>query len=92
MLQGEFGNKLSINSSVYLGTDVGAFEVTVGGKLIHSALKLGHGKVECDEELDAILLYIEQELNKRRSVNVGPAAEVPREQADDGGASKATPP
>ena len=44
----------------------GAFEVTVGGKLIHSKLKLGHGKAQTEEELEAIVEYIEAELERRR--------------------------
>ena len=36
----------------------GAFEVTLGGKLIHSKLTMGHGKCQSDEELDNIINHI----------------------------------
>lgn len=36
----------------------GAFEVKVADKLIHSKLTMGHGKVQTEEELDAIIDYI----------------------------------
>ena len=52
----------------YSGPEKGAFEVMVGSKLIHSKLKNPkHGKVQTDEELDAILDYITEALDARRS-------------------------
>ena len=43
----------------------GAFEVTVGGKLIHSKLTMGHGKVQREEELESIVDAINAELRRR---------------------------
>lgn len=37
----------------------GAFEVSIGGKLIHSKLSMGHGKCQSDEELDNIINHIQ---------------------------------
>ena len=65
MLHGEFGNKIATSTAAYAGKEQGAFEVTVGGTLIHSKLKLGHGKVQSDEELDNILDYVSGALEKR---------------------------
>lgn len=56
----EFGDKVAVTSS--LG-EKGCFEVTVGGELIHSKSKLGHGKCNSDEELDAVLQKIQQKLD-----------------------------
>jgi len=48
---------------VYQGPERGAFEVTVNGDLVHSKLTIaGHGKVQTDEELDAIIEAIEKKL------------------------------
>lgn len=38
----------------------GAFEVAVGGKLVHSKLTMGHGKCQSDEELDNIIDNIQK--------------------------------
>lgn len=38
------------------GKAPGAFELTVGGKLVHSKLTIqGHGKCQTDQELDNII-------------------------------------
>lgn len=64
-LLGEFGQKLVIEIVAPPRGKPGAFEVTVDGKLIHSKLKLGHGKAETEEELDAIVDHISTELQGR---------------------------
>ena len=66
-LRGEFGNRIAIDAGpVERKGMTGAFEVTVGGRLIHSKLKMGHGKVQTEEELDKIVGYIQTELERRR--------------------------
>lgn len=62
-LHAEFGRRVAIQSEPYAGRDAGAFEVTMGGRLIHSALTLGHGRIESDEELDNIFAHIRRELD-----------------------------
>ena len=64
-LLGEFGPKLAVDIVAPPRGKAGAFEVTVDGKLVHSKLKLGHGKAETEEELDALLDHINAELRKR---------------------------
>ena len=64
-LLGEFGQKLAIEIVAPPRGKAGAFEVTVDGKLIHSKLKLGHGKAETEEELDALVDHINAELQGR---------------------------
>ena len=59
--------KRQIQSGQYQGKEKGAFEVYVDGTLTHSKLKLGHGKVQSDEELDNILDSINGALEKRRA-------------------------
>ena len=66
----EFKGKIAIQNGPYPGSEKGAFEVTVDGVLIHSKLKLGHGKVQSDEELDAILEHIGSALEKRAACAV----------------------
>lgn len=45
----------------------GEFEVTVGGKLVHSKLKMpGKGKCDTQDELDALIGCIEAELALRK--------------------------
>ena len=59
----------------------GAFEVTVGGRLVHSRLKIqGHGKCETAEELDALVETIEAELGRRKPLSkpANSAATSPR--------------
>ena len=65
-LLGEFGDKLSLNIVAPPRGKAGAFELYVDGKLVHSKLKMGHGKAESEEELDAIVEHIEAELERRR--------------------------
>ena len=85
----EFGSKLVITSGPYTrGRGDGAFEVTVGGKLIHSKLTLGQGKVQTEEELDAIIQYIEAELARRRTAQgaaTAAATAEPTLDPEDGG-------
>ena len=69
-LRGEFGNKIALSSGAIARKGMqGAFEVTVGGKLVHSKLKMpGKGKGETEEELDAIIECIEAELARRKAI------------------------
>ena len=63
---GEFGVKVALNIVAPPKGKAGAFELYVDGKLVHSKLKMGHGKAESEEELEAIVEYIEAELERRR--------------------------
>lgn len=82
-LHAEFGAAVAIQSAPYAGKAAGAFEVTMGGiTLIHSALKLGHGRVESDEELDNIFAHIRRELGRRASFTA--SASPTRAQSHDG--------
>ena len=66
-LLGEFGGKVGLEIVAPPKGKYGCFEVAVGGKLIHSKHTIkGHGKCETEEELDAIVEYIEAELQRRR--------------------------
>ena len=61
----EFGDKVQIKSGIHLTRGSGAFEVTVGGTLVHSKLTKGHGKCNTEEELDAILHAVEEMLKAK---------------------------
>jgi selT/selW/selH-like putative selenoprotein len=64
-LSDEFGDKLSITKQTYKGPQQGAFEVSVGGELVHSKLTIpGHGKVQSDDELDHLIDAITNKLPK----------------------------
>ena len=76
VLHAEFGSKIATSSATYAGPQKGAFEVTVDGKLIHSKLKLGHGKVQSDEELDAILDHIGDALERRAAAKAAASADA----------------
>ncbi len=62
MLADEFGESINL-SQAQAPEKKGAFEVEVGGKLVHSKLTMGHGKCQTDEELDAIIASIRVALN-----------------------------
>ena len=73
ILRGEFGERISISSGAIDRKGMhGGFEVTVGGKLVHSKLKMGHGKCQSEQELDAIIAYIEAELARRKPTKAPP--------------------
>ena len=65
VLRGEFGPKIAIEIVAPPRGKAGAFEVHVDGKLVHSKLKLGHGKADTEEELDSLVGYINAELQSR---------------------------
>ena len=56
----------------------GAFEISVGGRLIHSKLTMGHGKCQNDEELDAIFEHIQTALERRSKKGDDAAGQAPR--------------
>lgn len=49
----EFGAQIKITKSAIPGGS-GAFEVEYDGELLHSKLKMGHGKCQSEQELDAL--------------------------------------
>jgi hypothetical protein len=58
----------------------GAFEVSVGGRLVHSKLSIkGHGKVQTEAELDNLVEEIEAELRRRRPQPVAAGGATPGE-------------
>ena len=65
-LLGEFGGRLALSIVAPPKGKAGCFEVSVGGRLVHSKLTMGHGKADSEEELDRLLEHIQAELDARR--------------------------
>ena len=79
VLTTEFGKKISVKQQTYSGSESGAFEVRLNGRLIHSKLKLKHGKCQSDEELDNIIESIEALLPVAKRVDPEPAEQDPHQ-------------
>lgn len=60
----EFGAKLLVTTQIYPGPEPGAFEIMLNGTKIHSKLTKGHGKVQTDEELDALIEHVQAVIGK----------------------------
>ena len=63
---GEFGSRIAVAITAPPKGKAGCFEVSVDGRLVHSKLTMGHGRAETEEELGALVTYIDAELQRRR--------------------------
>lgn len=55
----DFAGKLLVTTQIYPGPEKGAFEIMLNGTKVHSKLTMGHGKVQTDEELDALIEHVQ---------------------------------
>lgn len=60
----DFAGKLLVSTEIHPGPEKGAFEIMLNGNLIHSKLTMGQGKVQTDEELDALIEHVQAVLPK----------------------------